>query len=132
MKHIKLFENFEDADAQNTKHVLSKILNSYLEAALWTESDTIGDDFTIYDFDDDSREAAKIEISNFMSKANQYLVGIPEDSIGHDIWLTRNRHGAGFWDRDYLDAEAGKVLTDLAHEMGERSLFTKNGKVYIE
>ena len=36
---------------------------------------------------------------------------------GHDFWLTRNRHGAGFWDRGYPEA-IGKALTDAAHAEG--------------
>ncbi len=41
-----------------------------------------------------------------------------EAQIGHDLWLTRNRHGAGFWDGDYPD-DLGQALTDAAHAMGE-------------
>jgi len=43
------------------------------------------------------------------------------DLAGHDFALTRNRHGAGFWDRGL--GEAGDVLTDLAHSFGEATLF---------
>ncbi len=28
---------------------------------------------------------------------------VNDEYIGHDIWLTRNGHGAGFWDRNYTD-----------------------------
>lgn len=42
---------------------------------------------------------------------------------GMDFWLTRNRHGSGFWDGDYghLDGtgEAAQRLTDAAHAFGE-------------
>lgn len=40
---------------------------------------------------------------------------------GHDFWLTRNGHGAGFWDRGY-DA-LGDRLTDTAHAFGECNVF---------
>lgn len=33
--------------------------------------------------------------------------------IAHDFWLTREHHGAGFWDRGY--GEAGTRLTAMAH-----------------
>lgn len=39
---------------------------------------------------------------------------------GHDFWLTRNRHGAGFWDRGL--GVVGDLLTDAAHAAGEREL----------
>ena len=38
--------------------------------------------------------------------------------IAHDLFLTRNGHGAGFWDGDWPEPE-GSVLTLLAEEMGE-------------
>jgi hypothetical protein len=41
-----------------------------------------------------------------------------DSTAGHDFWLTRNRHGAGFWDGDY-PKEMGTTLTDLAHTFGE-------------
>jgi len=39
--------------------------------------------------------------------------------FGHDLALTRNRHGAGFWDRG-LPGDAGEVLTDWAHSLGSK------------
>lgn len=35
---------------------------------------------------------------------------------GHDFWLTRQRHGTGFWDRGL--GELGDRLTDAAHSYG--------------
>lgn len=39
--------------------------------------------------------------------------------FGSDVMLTRNRHGAGFWDRG-LPSDAGDVLTDWAHMLGSK------------
>lgn len=39
------------------------------------------------------------------------------EQIGHDFWLTRNGHGAGFWDRD--NGELGDKLSAIAHSFGE-------------
>ena len=39
------------------------------------------------------------------------------ESAGHDFALTRNHHGAGFWDRGYGDV--GNWLTFAAHAYGE-------------
>ncbi len=48
----------------------------------------------------------------------------PFDSrmAGHDFWLTRNRHGAGFWDGDYPEPAASQ-LTKASHNYGEVSLY---------
>ena len=41
-------------------------------------------------------------------------------AMGHDLWLTRQRHGCGFWDRDELEADGlGDQLTEVCHAMGE-------------
>lgn len=40
-------------------------------------------------------------------------------AMGHDLWLTRNGHGAGFWDRKALEAdELGDKLSEIARSMG--------------
>jgi NAD/NADP transhydrogenase alpha subunit len=49
---------------------------------------------------------------------------------GHDFWLTRNGHGAGFWDRGY--GEIGRKLTDAAHAWGSSDIYIgDDGKLYI-
>ena len=49
---------------------------------------------------------------------------------GHDFWLTRNHHGAGFWDGDWPKPQA-KILTDAAHAFGERNLYIgDDGMIY--
>lgn len=40
---------------------------------------------------------------------------------GHDFALTRNGHGAGFWDRGYGDI--GDALTDACKPYGEHNLY---------
>lgn len=44
---------------------------------------------------------------------------------GHDFALTRNHHGAGFWDRGYGDV--GDRLTEAAQAYGEHSVLTDDG-----
>lgn len=48
------------------------------------------------------------------------------EQVGHDFWLTRNHHGAGFWDRDadtYGTAEVRDRLDALARAFGETILY---------
>lgn len=52
--------------------------------------------------------------------------GESEERAGHDFWLTRNHHGAGFWDRWNSATPQGKIgdkLSDAAHSFGEVSLY---------
>jgi hypothetical protein len=49
---------------------------------------------------------------------------------GHDFWLTRNNHGAGFWDGD-LPKELGSALTKASKTFGEFNLHVgDDGKIY--
>lgn len=69
--------------------------------------------------------------------------GYSDEQAGHDFWLTRNGHGAGFWDREVLDEDGlGRQLSDAAKECGERNAWfseeeesespTGYGYVYLE
>lgn len=49
------------------------------------------------------------------------------ERIGHDLWLTMNRHGAGFWDRDLQ--KTGERLTDAAHLAGEKYVYIGDDKL---
>ena len=45
--------------------------------------------------------------------------GVTEGQLGHDLWLTRNHHGAGFWDRPKLyGEEQANLFTRLSRAMG--------------
>lgn len=49
---------------------------------------------------------------------------------GHDFWLTRCGHGAGFWDGDWPD-EVGKRLTDASKGFGNVDLYVgDDGLIY--
>ena len=50
---------------------------------------------------------------------------------GHDLLLTRNHHGAGFWDGDWPKG-VGKRLTDAADRLGEVYPYVgDDGLIYI-
>lgn len=55
----------------------------------------------------------------------------PTENAGHDFWLTRNRHGAGFWENDFGTEEQCEKLTEAAHAFGEFNLFVgEDGLIY--
>lgn len=57
--------------------------------------------------------------------------GCPVDEYAaHDFWLTRNGHGAGFWDGAWTEPVATE-LTDAAHAFGSCDLdLGDDGKIY--
>jgi hypothetical protein len=70
-------------------------------------------------------EAFQASQAEFLAQAGN------EEQNGCDYWLTRNRHGAGFWDRGY-DQKVGEGLTAAAHADGECYLYVgDDGKIYL-
>lgn len=69
-------------------------------------------------------EQAKADCLDFQ-EANAEALAEYQEEIGYpggvDFWLTRNRHGAGFWDRG--NAPCFKALTDAAHVYGECDVY---------
>lgn len=51
-----------------------------------------------------------------------------DEQAGHDFWLTRNGHGAGFWDRDL--GAVGDRLSDACEPYGMCDLFVEEGVIY--
>lgn len=106
---------------------------AYKEAALWTEEllVTEGFDFTEWDFTREASDAIETEVSRFITAAADV---IDDDEnyaqLGHDLWLTRNGHGAGFWDRG--TGAKGERLTELAKIQGEASIWIVGKRVMYE
>ncbi len=111
--------------------VVMDILNSYLEAALWTEEEEVGHATIEEDISNNSKIDAYKDVKKFMSQAGDLLNDIDPEQVGHDLWLTRNGHGAGFWDRGLGDV--GDKLTAIAKGMGSKSVYVgDDGKIYID
>lgn len=47
---------------------------------------------------------------------------------GHDFWLTRNRHGAGFWENP---GAHNQRLSDAAKAYGDSGLHVHRGKLHV-
>lgn len=57
--------------------------------------------------------------------------GIDSGMVGHDFWLTRNGHGAGFWDRGL--GAVGAYLTAMSEPFGEAHMYVNsNGELECE
>jgi len=111
-----------------------EFIDAYLEAALWASS--TGDDekplddqgFTIHDFTQKAIKEAIKDANEFIRKNREDLEAVGDPSQhGHDFWLTRNHHGAGFWDRGY--GEVGERLTKAAHTFSEVNAYASGKKV---
>lgn len=131
---------------------VDEVLPHYIATALWSsmdESDENGGDpmdqnYTPEDLAPETRETMRDEVADFLAGIERERPGVYDamaetlwsdpGQVGHDFWLTRNHHGAGFWDRYYGDqpaAELGDYLTKCAHPYGSVDLYVgDDGKIY--
>jgi len=110
---------------------IMSILNSYLEAALWTEEDEIGPANIESDVSNNAKIDAYKDVKEFLSQAGSLVDGIDPEQIGHDLWLTRNGHGAGFWDRGL--GKVGDELSNIANSMGSKHVYIgDDGEIHID
>jgi len=122
------------------------------EAILYTECDFDGvpldRNYSINDFDQKSLESLYNEFQQFIEIVEPKImekVGDTWDSIDdfydlmqpsenqteYDYILTRNHHGAGFWDGDWA-SEVSEILTDAAHSQSEiLTCVGDDGKIYL-
>jgi len=128
-----------------TRAYLDPFFRAYVECALWSTNDEAtpsgGEPLDgNYDISDIAQETLlkMIDDCRRFQEANAADLALyvhPEWTAaelgGHDFWLTRNHHGAGFWDRDCLPEDAGQRLTDAAHGFGECDLYVgDDGMIY--
>lgn len=121
--------------------------DAYVECALWasTHPDTemfLDDNYGPEDIAPEARATMLSDVSDFITccegegitRATFVLAQVTPEQLGHDFWLTRNRHGAGFWDRSYPPeyATLGDRLTVLAHSFGSCDILPgDDGKLYV-
>ena len=110
---------------------LDEFTRAYIECALWSSLDDETPMDENYGFDDLSDECLSRMLNDCSKFQTENMKMISEDlpQAGHDFWLTRNGHGAGFWDGDW--PEFGALLTEKCKEFGEVDLYVgEDGLVY--
>lgn len=127
---------------------IDEIYNGFISAMLWATIDqNISDEthldsnYGIYDVDKDTEQAIKNRIEDFISENYEILdeiqinedISISEEQIGHDLFLTTQGHGVGFWDRGY--GYNGELLTKECKKFFDDSMYAyagDDGKIYFE
>ena len=122
-----------DMTMKNEKRAFAeKMLPHYLTCAEWADLDE--DSEKGLDFSPCAEETALADCLRFVGLNWEMVKDIRPEQVAHDLWLTRNHHGAGFWDRPeiYGSQDISDHLTASAHSFGERSVFVHCGKLIIE
>lgn len=111
------------------EEMLNVFVESYIETAIWSSTDDDGEPldkrFNAGHLSDSAWLKCVSQCADFLSRpavAQLSADWTEEDHkmAGHDFWLTRNGHGAGFWDGDWPNN--GKELTEASKQAGECNL----------
>jgi hypothetical protein len=115
---------------------------AYVVCALWSSNDESNEQggepmdakYGVDDIAPETLKAMRDDCDRFRAQhsaqVDQAIAIYGDDYAGHDFWLTRNGHGAGFWDGD-LPRDLGRALTDAAKAFGEVNLYVgDDGKIY--
>lgn len=91
---------------------LRDFINGYIECAEWSEQITLTED---------QKKGIESDCAKFLEQTETLLdeTDYRSSQAGHDFFLTRNRHGAGFWEGDHCTKEQGQKLTQISHTFGE-------------
>ncbi len=123
--------------------VPASFFNAYVDCALW--SSTYGEngennlDDGEHELSDEAKNIMLADCADFLTYCAEVNVNpFPDyqnelyddyELSGHDFWLTRNGHGAGYWDRGL---ENGKELTAAAKTFGTCDLYVgDSGEIYV-
>ena len=149
--------------ARETWETFDAFTQAYLEAAMWTLTDSYREcqvcDYTthgdedcancgpagdmrertescdhlgLHDIAPTALESARQDCARFQRDCEYLLkhAGTDEQN-GHDFWLTRNRHGAGYWDRGYHERIGGQ-LSDTCEAYGQVDWYVGDDKLVYQ
>ena len=111
---------------------------AYIDCALWSSTDDndapLDSNYERADIAPETLSRMIADCKRFQTEQagnlEQYAIdtGEQDSQAGHDFWLTRNRHGAGFWESN---SPMGAVLTEACHAFGEFNLYVgDDGMIY--
>ena len=109
-----------------SEKLLNDFKNAYIEAIYFTET---GDGVQPESDIEESEQFLKdveTDCALFLQKYAHLIESHLFEQAGHDFWLTRNGHGAGFWDRGDLygsNETIGDIGDYLSKQVGWKTEF---------
>jgi len=119
---------------------LDSFTRQYLKMMLWSSTDNSNDsggkaldeNCGIKDITIKAIKESIADCEAFQEENKDILKDYDSSRAGNDFWLTRNGHGAGYWDGDYQKQENdGKILTKSAKVYGGIDPHVYGGKVHF-
>ena len=126
---------------------IDNFTRGYIDAALWSSTDDYDEpldrNYGVSDIADITLAKMVADCKLFQESNMDALVayyeaksydpsqGTVADYAGHDFWLTRNGHGAGFWDRSEVSKPIRDLLTEASKKFKETDLYIgDDGLIY--
>ncbi len=111
--------------------------SQFFDTMIWADidgSDDIENDYDVWDIDKLTLTRLIEDLDYFFEQAEDILEAsdYDHDKACHDFYLTRQGHGAGFWEADHCTKEQGEKLTEIAESLGSLCIIEDNGYLYIE
>ena len=104
---------------------LTEAISAMIACALWSSTDFDGNplDSVGANVSQETLATLAADLRDFVEGNADDIAasGLSPEQVGHDFWLTRNRHGAGFWDRGL--GEIGERLTWQCRPFGSVDLY---------
>ena len=119
-----------EIEGENRTFDLGTIARSMAEASLWSTGEM--DDKSFYDINPDDAYGLIGVVTDFVRNNLSDLVAsdLSDDEIGHDLSLTIDGHGSGFWDRGL--GKIGENLTQACKSyIGSTPEVGDDGQVYL-
>lgn len=134
-------EGIQDTEVRRIMN--DPFIRGYFEAALFSSTDDkdrpLDANYGIADFAPETVQKMVADCEKFQAECGDLLTDEnltfrgrydAQQRGGHDFWLTREHHGAGFWDGDWKP-EAGAKLTEAARKFGPFELYVgDDGKIH--
>lgn len=129
---------------------LDTFTRAYIACALWSSNDNateqggepLDSNYSIEDIAPETLQEMISDCADFQSSFGEHIAK-DISRAGHDFWLTRNGHGAGFWDGDWSEAmpsngelvpqyrTVGDFLTAMSKPYGSFDLYIgDDGQIY--
>jgi len=112
---------------------LDSFTRAYIEAALWSSTDDEGNPM---DANYGPQDLAPVTLATMIEDCAAFqrdcdIAGYGDKQAGHDFWLTRCGHGAGFWEEDHGTPEQCALLDAAAKRFGSFDLYVgDDGQIY--
>jgi hypothetical protein len=111
---------------------LDRFTCAYVDALFFTDTGNEGQPDSDAELSRETLEDLRADCRSFWRRFGPYVkaAGKTPEKAGHDFWLTRNGHGAGFWDGDWPEPYA-EVLDKGAQCYGEFETYEgDDGQIY--